>query len=192
MAERSSDGDDRRFTELAERILSPRYERALESVIAGILGGRNEVDDVMQEVRLRICGCSKLMNGGVRHPTSFVYQIVRRCALDQLKKNRRRQSKEVSESDLPPPSPFDGDASNALEQFGKRSDDLKLVELKMSALQLGQSGILTPREKQILPCLLDGMSIGEIAEALKMKPANVRQIICKTRQKLDGPLRHSS
>jgi RNA polymerase sigma factor (sigma-70 family) len=150
------------------------------------------VDDVMQEVRLKICGCQKLMNGQVQFPKSFVREIAKNCALDQKTRNDRRRSKEVSESDLPPPSPIVGDAFNALEQFGKHCDDLKTVELKISALQVGQSGVLTPRQKEILQCLLDGLSIGEIAKALKMKPANVRQHLCKTRPKLDGFIRRSS
>lgn len=192
MAERSHEDDDRRFTEVAQRDLSPRLERGLKSVIAGILGGRNDVEDVMQEVRLKIFGCSGLMNGQVRHPKPFIYEIARNCALDRKRLNDRIRKSEISESDLPQPSPMDGDVSNTLEQFGKYSDDLKLVELKISALQMGQCGILTPRQHEILQCVLDGMSIGEIAQALKIRPDNVRQQIYKTRPKLDGLLRRSS
>ena len=192
MAEYSFEGDDRRFTEVIQRELPPRVERSLKSLIAGILGGSNDVDDVMQEVRLKIFGCSGLMNGQVQHPKPFIYEIARNCALDWKRSNERIRSNEICESDLPPPSPMDGDVSSTLEQFGKHSDDLKLVELKMSALQIRQRGILTPRQNEILQCMLDGMSIGEIAQFLKLKPDNVRQQIYKTRPKLDGLLRRSS
>jgi RNA polymerase sigma-70 factor, ECF subfamily len=76
---------DRRFENLLDR-----HERRLRRVIFGMLGDPNRVEDVLQEALIRAYRALPASFGNERLESAWLYRIVHRCCLNELRSRRRR------------------------------------------------------------------------------------------------------
>jgi RNA polymerase sigma-70 factor (ECF subfamily) len=76
---------DRRLQNLLDR-----YERRLRRVVFGMLGDPDRVDDVLQEAFLRAYRGLPAAFDNDRLEAAWLYRIVHRCCLNELRSRRRR------------------------------------------------------------------------------------------------------
>ena len=72
-----------------EQILA-RHHRRLRGAVAGILGDRDGVDDVLQDSYLKAYRHLPRRFDSVEREAAWLYRIVYRTALDELRRRRRR------------------------------------------------------------------------------------------------------
>ena len=75
----------RRFEDLLER-----HEARLRRVAYGVLGDAHRVDDVLQEALLKAYRALPAHFESDRHEAAWLYRIVHRCCLNELRTRRRR------------------------------------------------------------------------------------------------------
>jgi RNA polymerase sigma-70 factor (ECF subfamily) len=75
----------RRFEDLLER-----HEARLRRVAYGVLGDANRVDDVLQEALLKAYRALPTRFESHGHEAAWLYRIVYRCCLNDLRTRRRR------------------------------------------------------------------------------------------------------
>lgn len=75
----------RRFEDLLER-----HEARLRRVAYGVLGDAHRVDDVLQEALLKAYRALPTRFESDRHEAAWLYRIVHRCCLNELRTRRRR------------------------------------------------------------------------------------------------------
>ena len=75
----------RRFEGLLER-----HEARLRRVAFGVLGDANRVDDVLQEALLKAYRALPNQFESDHHEAAWLYRIVHRCCLNELRSRRRR------------------------------------------------------------------------------------------------------
>ena len=101
----------RRFEDLLER-----HEARLRRVAYGVLGDANRVDDVLQEALLRAYRALPTRFESDGHEAAWLYRIVYRCCLNDLRSRRRR-----------PETP------SALEGLAHATDETTLVSMAVAA-----------------------------------------------------------
>jgi len=72
-----------------ERLLD-RHHRRLRRVVAGMLVDRDRIDDVLQEAYLRAYRKLPRRFADEAHEAAWLYTVVYRCSLDELRRARRR------------------------------------------------------------------------------------------------------
>ena len=75
----------RRFENLLDR-----HEARLRRVAYGMLGDAHKVDDVLQEAFLKAYSHLPDTFADDRHESAWLFRIVHRCCLDELRRRRRR------------------------------------------------------------------------------------------------------
>ncbi len=80
------DGDPRAFEELIRR-----HQRSVFNIVYHYLGKRDEVEDVAQEVFLKVYRALATFDTG-RPLKAWIGRIAANCCLDELRKNRKRKS----------------------------------------------------------------------------------------------------
>jgi RNA polymerase sigma-70 factor (ECF subfamily) len=73
-----------------ERILD-RHHRRLRRVVAGMIGDPNRVDDVLQEAYLKAYRRLPKRFANEAHEATWIYRVVYRCCLDELRRARRNR-----------------------------------------------------------------------------------------------------
>jgi RNA polymerase sigma-70 factor, ECF subfamily len=97
-----SDGSQRALfgppTERArfERMLD-RHHRRLRRLVAGLIADRDRVDDVLQEAYLKAFRGLPRAFANDAHEATWLYRIVSRCCLDELRRRRRRRESPAAE-----------------------------------------------------------------------------------------------
>jgi RNA polymerase sigma-70 factor, ECF subfamily len=89
----------RRFEDLIER-----HEARLRRVAYGVLGDANRVDDVLQEALLKAYRSLPTRFESDRHEAAWLYRIVHRCCLNELRSRRRRRETPGVPDDVPQPT----------------------------------------------------------------------------------------
>lgn len=79
-----------------ERILDRQHAR-LRRTVAGILPGSDRVDDVLQEAYLKAYRRLPRRFANEAHEATWLYRVVYRCCLDELRRARRRRETPVAE-----------------------------------------------------------------------------------------------
>lgn len=79
-----------------ERIVQ-RHHARLRRVAAGMLGSADRVDDVLQEAYLRAYRRLPARFANEAHEATWLYQVVFRCCLDELRRVRRRREQLLDE-----------------------------------------------------------------------------------------------
>lgn len=90
-----------------ERIMQ-RHHRRLRRVVSGMLGDPDRVDDVLQEAYLKAYRRLPRSFNDPAHEEGWLYQVVVRCCLDELRRGRRRLEVPTGEVELVHPSVDDG------------------------------------------------------------------------------------
>jgi RNA polymerase sigma-70 factor, ECF subfamily len=97
-----NDGSQRAFfeppTERArfERMFD-RHHRRLRRLVAGLIADRDRVDDVLQEAYLKAFRGLPGAFANDAHEATWLYRIVYRCCLDELRRRRRRRESPAAE-----------------------------------------------------------------------------------------------
>lgn len=137
------------------RALRPR----LVAIAEGITGSRDEAEDIVQDVLLKLWG----MNGELEPPIgAFACVVTRHAAVD-----RRRSAATRGEQKLTP-----ADDRAADDGADPRAERMFAV---MATLPGVQQAVLRMR-------LADGMEYDEIARLLRTSEQNVRQILSRARK----------
>jgi RNA polymerase sigma-70 factor (ECF subfamily) len=89
----------RRFEDLLER-----HEGRLRRVAYGVLGDAHRVDDVLQEALLKAYRALPAHFESDKHEAAWLYRIVHRCCLNELRTRRRRRETLGALDDLAQPT----------------------------------------------------------------------------------------
>lgn len=155
--------------EAAYRCYSDRVYRVCQRM----LGGDADAEDALQEVFLRLFDQAVKFDGRSRFSTWLYRLAVNRCL--NLLKQRGRQSlpslSAIPESSLPPdpaPSPL---------EVAAREEERQIADRLLDELGPEHKAIVVLRE-------IEGLSYGEIGEALEIPIGTVMSRLARAREKL--------
>mgnify|MGYP002622704077 CR=1 FL=1 len=169
LVRRMRDGDA-----AARRVVVERYQERLFALIYGIVRDRHEVEDVAQEVFLKVYQRITAFDERSKFYT-WLYRVAVNAAKDHVKKRSRRPSVALDEDAGIPdgtPGPLDGAGS---EETRAR------VREAIAALPVRYREVLALRE-------LEGLAYNEIAEVLKLSVGTVESRLHRARQRLKRSL----
>lgn len=171
------EGDEKAFEEIIRR-----YQRQVANVIFLTMGSRNDLEDLTQEVFLRVYKSIGTVNVELSL-FSWIYRIALNLCIDELrrKKIKRMLSLDTSEESASDHSPMLQDSSRA-------SDDLMADEKKEQILDALHR--LTPAHRTALVLReYEDMSYKEIAETLHITEQAVKSRIFRARDELKDLLK---
>lgn len=171
------EGDEKAFEEIVRR-----YQRQVANVVYLTMGSRNEVEDLTQEVFLRVYRSIGRVNVELSL-FSWIYRIALNLCIDELRKKKlkRMLALDTSEETAPDHSPM-------LQDSAEASDDLMSEEKKHQILTALRK--LTPAHRTALVLReYEDMSYREIAEALQITEQAVKSRIFRAREELKDLLK---
>lgn len=172
-------GDPQAFEEIVER-----YQRLVFNIIYHYMGRRNEVEDLAQEVFLKVFRALETFDA-TRPLKSWIGRITANTCLDEIRKAPKR--KVWSFADL------GGDEESKIEYFYERfgqhssltekdvEDLFELLEKLMERLNRKDKMAFVLRE-------LDGLSYPEIAKTLQSSELAVRLRVSRSKKRLQKDL----
>lgn len=169
------EGDPQAFEEIVNR-----YQKLVFNIIYHYLGHKNEVEDLAQEVFLKVFSSLESFDQG-RALQPWICRITANCCLDELRKPRYRRL--ILFSDL------SEEEEERLEYFFEqftRGDGLTQVEAEKS-FELLHKVMSKLGEKDKMAFVLrelQGLSYAEIAQALKTSELGARIRVSRSRKKL--------
>ncbi len=170
------EGDEKAFEELVRR-----YQRQVANIIYLTLGNREEVEDLTQEVFIRVYRSLHRFDFGASL-YSWIYRIATNLCIDEI---RRRKIKKTLSLDF-----FQEGKLEREQKSKKQSDSLDRVleqekkEIIREALQK-----LSPIHRTALVLReYEDLSYAEIASTLKIRPQAVKSRIFRARQELKSLL----
>ncbi len=172
------EGDEKAFEEIVRR-----YQRQVANIVYLTMGSRSDVEDLTQDVFLRIYKSI----GRVNVETSlfsWIYRIALNLCIDELrrKKFRRMLALDTSEESAT-------DHVSALEDPASASDDLMTEEKKNQVLHALKE--LTPAHRTALVLReYEEMSYKEIAETMQITEQAVKSRIFRAREELKDLLKN--
>ena len=173
------EGDPQAFEEIVER-----YQRLVFNIIYHYMGRRNEVEDLAQEVFLKVFRALDTFDA-TRPLKSWIGRITANTCLDEIRKAPKR--KVWSFADL------GGDEENKIEYFYERfgqhssltekdvEDLFELLEKLMERLNKKDKMAFVLRE-------LEGLSYPEIAKTLESSELAVRLRVSRSKKRLQKDL----
>ena len=173
------EGDPQAFEEIVER-----YQRLVFNIIYHYMGRRNEVEDLAQEVFLKVFRALDTFDAS-RPLKSWIGRITANTCLDEIRKAPKR--KVWSFADL------GGDEENKIEYFYERfgqhssltekdvEDLFELLEKLMERLNRKDKMAFVLRE-------LEGLSYPEIAKTLQSSELAVRLRVSRSKKRLQKDL----
>ncbi len=156
------------------RLIS-RHGRSLAAIATRYLGNRDEADDVVQEVFLRVWSHADRFDPARARPTTWIYAIAVRLCIDRLRKLRVRRFFGLG-SGLDPSEAIDDTAPGTETSLAARQD-----------LQLTRTAIAALPDRQrmaILLCAVAGLDTARIAETLDISAGAVEQLLVRARRTL--------
>jgi RNA polymerase sigma-70 factor (ECF subfamily) len=87
--------DRARFEQMLDR-----HHRRLRKVVAGVIADPNRVDDVLQEAYYNAYRKLPRAFANEAHESTWLYRVVYRCCLNELRSRRRRPEAAVGEVEL--------------------------------------------------------------------------------------------
>jgi RNA polymerase sigma-70 factor (ECF subfamily) len=154
----------------ALRAIVERYQDRIFSLIFGIVRDRHEVEDVAQEVFLKVYTRIQAFDERSKFYT-WLYRVAANAAKDHVKKRSRRPAVALEEDDV-----IRSTGDNPLGHAAA-AETRRLVREAIAALPLRYREVLTLRE-------LDGLSYNEIAGVLKISIGTVESRLHRARAKL--------
>lgn len=171
------EGDEKAFEEVIRR-----YQRQVANVVFLTMGSRNDVEDLTQEVFLRVYKSIDKVNLELSL-FSWIYRIALNLCIDELrrKKIKRMLSLDTSEEST-------SDHSLMLQDSSRASDDLMAHEKKEQILDALRR--LTPAHRTALVLReYEDMSYKEIADTLHITEQAVKSRIFRARDELKDLLK---
>lgn len=169
--------DDRELVSLirdgdaeALRTIVERYQDRIFSLIYGIVRDRHEVEDVAQEVFLKVYTRIHAFDERSKFYT-WLYRVAANAAKDHVKKRSRRPAVALEEDEVLPA------AGQSPAQHAAAVETRRLVREAIAALPVRYREVLTLRE-------LEGLSYGEIAAVLQISIGTVESRLHRARAKL--------
>jgi RNA polymerase sigma-70 factor (ECF subfamily) len=139
------------------------YRRPLVEYATGIVGSRAHAEDVVQEAWFRL---SRLDDGVVREPRSYLYRLVHNLAID----TRRRIARELGRNVPEEVALSIADEAPSSEQAFAGQEELRLV---LEALaELPERTRLAVRLNRV-----EGLKLKEVAERLGMSVTRTHALI---------------
>lgn len=174
-------GDAEAFEELVRR-----YQPRLATVMRYQLRSEAQVEDLVQEVFLRVFRARKSYQPSARFAT-WIYQIAHNVARNARRTLARR--KEV----LLAPRPDDSQSMNTLEQMAQAASSIMPTRQldRTEASQAVQAALQTLGDRQrmaMLLCKFEGMSYDEIATIMDLSLPAVKSLINRGRTSLRDAL----
>lgn len=84
-----------------------RHHRRLRRVVIGMIGDANRVDDVLQEAYLKAYRRLPKRFANEAHEATWIYRVVYRCCLDELRRGRRNRESPQAELHVVARAPLD-------------------------------------------------------------------------------------
>lgn len=166
------EGDDKAFEEIVRR-----YQRQVASAVYLTMGGRGDVEDLTQEVFMRVYRSIDRVTVETSL-FSWIYRIAMNLCIDEL---RRRRIKRVFSLD--PTADGSAQYPDVFEEPARTSDALMTEEKKSQILQA--IGKLTPAHRAALVLReYEDMSYREIAKSLGISEQAVKSRIFRAREEL--------
>ncbi|MEM8885311.1 MAG: sigma-70 family RNA polymerase sigma factor [Planctomycetota bacterium] len=154
----------------ALRAVVERYQDRIFALIYGIVRDRHEVEDVAQEVFLKVFRRIDAFDGRSRFYT-WLYRVAANTAKDHVKKRSRRPSVALEEEER-----IESDTHGPSEQ-ASRTETRRRVRAAIDGLAPRYREVLTLRE-------LEGLSYNEIAAVLRVSIGTVESRLHRARQRL--------
>ncbi|MBI4446068.1 MAG: sigma-70 family RNA polymerase sigma factor [Acidobacteria bacterium] len=171
----SLQGNSQAFEEIVRR-----HQKRVFSIVYHYLGGRNEVEDLAQEVFIRVFRSLDRFDSG-RSLGAWVSRIAANRCLDELRKPHRRRLKRFADLS----QEEEGQVRKAFEQYslGKPIEEGEAERLE-GILRKVLSGL---KEKDRLAFVLreiEGLGYEEVAAALATSPLGARLRVSRARKKI--------
>ncbi len=160
----------RRGDAAALRLVVERYQQRIFALIYGIIRDRHEVEDVAQEVFLKVYSRIDAFDGRSQFYT-WLYRVAANAAKDHLKKRSRRPAVAFEEEESLP------DRGRGPHEAAETAELRRRVRAEIAALPVRHREILTLRE-------LDGLAYTRIAEILGISLGTVESRIHRARERL--------
>lgn len=158
----------------ALRLLVERYQERIFALIHGIVRDAHEVEDVAQEVFLKVYTRIEAFDERSQFYT-WLYRVAVNAAKDHVKKRVRRPAVPLEEADALPGAGAGPDADAA------RSETRRLVREAIDALPLRYREVLALRE-------IEGLSYVEVATVLGISIGTVESRLHRARARLKRKL----
>lgn len=171
------EGDEKAFEEIVRR-----YQRQVANLIYLTMGNRSDVEDLAQDVFLRVYRSIGKVTVGTSL-FSWIYRITLNLCIDEL---RRKKFKRMLALDTSEES--SSDHSIAIEHPSSASDDVMTNEKKAQILDALKK--LTPAHRTALVLReYEDMSYKEISDTLQISEQAVKSRIFRAREELKDLLR---
>lgn len=168
---RMRDGDG-----AALRLIVERYQERVFALVYGIVRDRHEVEDVAQEVFLKVFTRIHAFDERSKFYT-WLYRVAANAAKDHVKKRSRRPAVPLEDEAALPSGDDDGPRSEAA-----RRETRRIVRRAIASLPPRYREVLTLRE-------LQGLSYAEIAQVLDLSIGTVESRLHRARARLKRSLR---
>ena len=154
----------------ALRLLMERYQQRIFALIFGIVRDRHEVEDVAQEVFLKVFMRISAFDGRSKFYT-WLYRVSANAAKDHLKKRRRRPAVSLEEE------------AGIPDVTGGPTEQAAIAETRLMVREAINS--LPPRYREVLALReLEGLTYNEIAGILKLSMGTVESRLHRARARL--------
>jgi RNA polymerase sigma-70 factor (ECF subfamily) len=166
--------------------LVSRYQGRLLTVLEHLVGRRDQAEDLVQEVFLRVYRARKRYQPGARFST-WIYTIANNVASNALRSRRRRREVDatVGQDDSSGVKPLAEMAAAASGLMPARQlDKAEMREIVRLALD-------TLNERQRMAVLLnkfEHMSYADIGETMELTPQAVKSLLSRARESLRATL----
>jgi RNA polymerase sigma-70 factor (ECF subfamily) len=78
-----------------------RHHRKLRRVVAGVIADPDRVDDVLQEAYIKAYRNLPKSFANEAHEATWIYRVVYRCSLDEIRSRDRRRHREITTAEPP-------------------------------------------------------------------------------------------
>jgi RNA polymerase sigma-70 factor (ECF subfamily) len=168
--QRAQAGDSSAFTTLVRR-----YDRRLRTLAFGLLGDRDRMDDVLQDVYVKAFRALSRFRSDARLST-WLHRITYHACIDELRRSGRR------------PLPFDPLADDAT---GRPATDGGPERSVVDRLAIDEALAALPPDQRAAVLLVDGEGLDYITcgEVLGIPPGTVASRLSRARASLRAALR---
>jgi len=159
-----------------------RYQPRLLNVIAHIVGSRDQAEDLVQEVFLRVYRARRTYKPGAKFAT-WLFTIANNVAVDTIKTIARRHEVKL---DARASGPMGANPLEAIAMVSSGQIPARQID-KIETREIVRLAIETLGHRQRMAVLLskfEGMGYGEIAEVMEMSPQAVKSLLFRARGNL--------